>query len=347
MISFHITSGTIASGGLAEHRIREELLALRDAGHPSLVFGAPGLAEFGGADAGPARGRGPLAVFSGASLADRVMSAASKARPSVIHAHGWDAIRTGHAVAKDIGAPLVVEVIEPFARGRHDANVLSLADRIVTPAASVAAQLATLGGDTRRIVHLRGSLDHDDLAPAPGETIMLPADRDFLLVFAPLAEGNLDACLAGLDTAIASNARLHLLIMGHPIGKDALKAVSARGLVPRVTFGGHPPVAFLAEQMDRARGAFFAVPDPGAIEPYALLALASRTRLVAVESEYARALFADAAHYVGATDAIGLGAALLYAMKSPKRVGGIAGEDSGRAALGERLSAIYAEIARV
>lgn len=346
MISFHITSGTVAPGGLAEHRIREELLALRDAGHPSLVFGAPGLAEFGGADAAPARGRGPLAVFSGASVADRIKAAAAKARPSVLHAHGWDAIRTGHSVAKDLGAPLVVDVSEPFARGRHDANLLSAADRILTPAATVAQQISALGGDPRRVVHLRGALDRDDLAAAPGETIMLPTERDFLLVFAPLAEGNLDALLAGLDTAVASNARLHLLIMGHPIGKDALKAVSSRGLVPRVTFGGYPPMPFLAEQMDCARAAIFAVPDPGVIEPYALLALASRTRLVAVDGEHTRAHFGDAAHYVGASDAIGLGAALIGAMKAPKRVepGGEAA--AGRSALGERLSAIYAEVAR-
>jgi len=346
MISFHITSGTVAPGGLAEHRIREELLALQRAGHPSLVFGAPGLVEFGGAETAPARGRGPLAVFSGASLADRVMAAASKARPSVIHVHGWDAIRTGHSIAKDLGAPLVVDVSEPFARGRHDTNLVSVADRIVTPAASVAQQIAALGGDPRRVVHLRGSLDRYDLAAAPGETIMLPAERDFLLVFAPLAEGNLDVLLAGLDTAIASNARLHLLIMGHPIGKDALKAVSAKGLVLRVTFGGYPPMPFLAEQMDRARAALFAVPDPGAIEPYALLALASRTRLVAVESEQTRAFFGDAAHSVGPADAIGLGAALLGAMKAPKRVDAGVEERFGRAALGERLAAIYEEIAR-
>lgn len=345
MIAYHVVAATVAPGGPIEHRIREEVLALREAGHQPLLLGAPDLAEQIGAGATAARSRGPLSVFSGAGLADQLKDAAKKLRPEVIHAHGWDALRPAHTVAKDLGVSLVADFAEAPARGRYDAALAVLPDLALTPSASIASALAGVRGEAGGIRVCPGALDRADLSHAAVVTLMLPAEREFLIVFAPLADGHLDPLLAGLDTALASNAALHVLMMGQPIGADAMKAISARGLVPRVTFGGHAPLGFLSRLVDAARAILFAIPDPGVVEPYALLALSSRARIVATESAPARALLAGDAHYVGAGDAIGLGAALLQAMKAPKRDEAGLSAEYGRGALGERLLSAYRAVA--
>lgn len=345
MIAFHVVAGVVAPGGPIEHRIREEVLALRDAGHQPLLFGAPALAEQIGAGAIAMRSRGPLSVFAGTGLADQVKDAAKKLRPEIIHAHGWDALRPAHAVAKDLGVPLVADFAEAPARGRYDAALAVLPDLALTPAASVAQAVAALRGGDAGIRVCPGALDRADLSHTAAEPLMLPAGREFLLVFAPLADGHLEPLLAGLDTALAANGALHVLMMGQPIGADAMKAISARGLVSRVTFGGHPPLGFLSRLVDGARAILFAIPDPGVVEPYALLALSSRSRIVATESAPARGVLADHAQYVGPGDAIGLGAALIQAMKAPKRDEATLPLEFCREALGERLLSAYRTVA--
>jgi hypothetical protein len=345
MIAYHVVAAAVAPGGPVEHRIREEILSLREAGHQPLLIGAPALAEQIGAGAIAVRSRGPLSVFAGSGLADQVKDSAKKLRPELLHAHGWDALRPAHAVAKDLGVPLIADLVETPTRGRHDAALAALADLALTPAASVAQAIAALRGDAASTRVCPGALDRADLSHTAVEPLMLPAGREFLLVFAPLADGHLEPLLAGLDTALAANAALHVLMMGQPIGADAMKAISARGLVSRVTFGGHPPLGFLSRLVDGARAILFAIPDPGVVEPYALLALASQSRIVSTESAPARDVLADHAHYVGPSDAIGLGAALLQAMKAPKRDEARLSSEFSRAALGERLLSAYRSVA--
>jgi len=344
-VPYHLALGTLTPGSADVHRIREELLALALAGHQPLLFVTEPLAPIASVETVTISGRGPLGLFGAQSLRRDVLAAAAERPPSCLHAHGLAAIRAAHRIARELGVPLVGDVSSGAAEGHRDDGGIALADRIVTPVASLARRLES-GGRPGTVAHLAGSLDANDLPPAPPVLFRLPADRELLLAFAPLDEGDPNEILPALDAALAARPSLHLVILGEPIGATFMKAVSAHRMVPHVTFGGLPPLPAVARLYAEARGLLFALADPTVIEAHALLAVASGVPILAFATDDARALLGEEATYVARGAVPAFQGALVETLARGRRGGARLAARFRRASLAARLEELYAGLAR-
>ncbi len=339
-LPLHILLAPATPGSAEAHRVREEVLALAGAGHAPLLLAPAGLPPIEGVSSATISEGGPLGLFSGAKLRRQASDLSRHRTPTCVHAHGWGAVRAAQQIARDLGVALVCDVGDPLRPPRPEKGLLGSLDRIISCSASVVRQVAA---EVRpgHVVHIPGSLDPSDLPPAPAVPFRLPPGRDLLVVFAPLAEGDADSLLAALDAALSAHPALHLVLLGEPIGATFMKAVSAHRMVPRVTFGGLPPLSAAARLFDASRAIFFALPDPGLVEPYALLALSGGAPLLALPGDDARALFGGRALDAPEADASALGAALGRALASGRREPHAPAAEHQRPALAERLIRVY------
>ncbi len=344
-VPFYLALGTLTAGSADVHRIREQLLALALAGHRPLLFVAEPIAPIASVETVTISGGGPLGLFGGLSLRRSVLAAAAERPPSCLHAHGLVAIRAAHRIAREIGVPLVGDVSSGAGEGHRDDGGLALADRVVTPVASLARRLGS-GGRPGAVAHLPGSLDANDLPPAPPVLFRLPPDRELLLAFAPLDEGDPGEILPALDAALAARPALHLVILGEPIGAAFMKAVSAHRMVPHVTFGGLPPLPAVARLYAEARCVLVALEDPTVIEAHALLAVASGVPILAFATDDARALLGDAATYVARGAVPAFQGALVETLARGRRAATPPAARFRRSALAARLEELYAGLAR-
>jgi hypothetical protein len=338
---YHLALGTLTPGSADIHRIREELLALAVAGERPLLFVTEPLEPIPSVETVTVPGGGPLGLFESQNLRKEILAAAARRPPSCLHAHGHAALRKGHRLAREIGVPLVGDLL----RGgvdREDGGdrAVAAADRLVTPVASLARRLES-EARPGSVWHLPGSLDANDLPSAPPVPFRLPADRELLLAYAPLDEGDPNELLPALDAALAARPALHLVILGEPIGAPFMKAVSAHRMVPHVTFGGLPPLPAVARLYGEARGVLVALADPTAIEAHALLAAASGIPILALETDDARALLGEAARYAPRGAVPALQGALVETLARGPRPPAALPARFRRAALAARLQDLY------
>lgn len=342
---FHIAVGSFTAGSAEVHRIREEILALAGAGHDPLLVAPEGFPEMAGVETIRFPAPGVFGALSSSGPQRAIIRYARQRPPTCLHAHGWDAVKPAHHAARELRVPLVCDLHDAAARGRNDRSLLALADHVVASAASSGRRLAQsvrAGG----VTYVPGSLDLVDLPPAPPVAFRLPTDRDLLLVCAPLAEGDPDTLLAALDAALVARPALHLVLIGEPIGASFMKAVSAHRMVPRVTFGGLPPLSAAARLAAEARAMLIAIADPGVIEPYVLLAQAMDVAIVALDTVDAHAFLGDGARFAAEKDTAGLAESISSALAKERNAAPRVPPAFRRSALAERLIAVYADARR-
>jgi glycosyltransferase involved in cell wall biosynthesis len=340
---YHVAVGAFTAGSAEVHRIREEVLALVGAGHDPVLIVPESFPDVPGVRAARFAASGAFGLPTASGAPRTAQRLAQERRASCVHTHGWEAIRPGLQAAREIGVPLVCDLWDSEGRGRHDRSLLALADRVICSAASTARRL---GPSVRsgEAAHVPGAVETDDLPPSPPVAFRLPSERELLLVCAPLVEGDPDALLAALDAALTARPSLHLVLIGEPIGAGFMKAVSAHRMVPRVTFGGLPPLGAAARLAAGARAMLVALADPGHAEPYVLIARALGVSVVAYDTDDARALLGDGAAYA-AEEGAGLDAALAAAVAAGRRAAPGLPAAFRRPALAERLLAVYASLA--
>src|SRR5262245_694335 len=303
LVPFHIALGKLTPGSAEVHRIREEVLALSGGGHHPVLFRDHAAPAPPNVETVVLTGGGPMGLLGTQNLRKEVLAAAARRAPTCLHAHGAGSIRAAHKIAREIGVPLVGDVSEGARGGHREEAVSDLPHRLITPIASLARRLASEarpGG----VGHVPGALDGNDLPSAPTVLFRLPPNRELLLVYASLDDGEASALLPVLDATLGARPALHLVLLGEPIGAAFMKAVSAHRMVPRVTFGGLPPLPAVARLYAEARAVLVALDDPSQVEAHALLAVASGAPVLARDTEDARALFDDSAIYAPATEAV-------------------------------------------
>jgi hypothetical protein len=345
LVPFHIALGKLTPGSAEVHRIREEVLALSAAGHHPVLFRDHAAPAPPNVETVVLTGGGPMGLLGTQNLRKEVLAVAARRAPTCLHAHGAGSIRAAHKIAREIGVPLVGDVSEG-SRGIHrDEGVSDLPQRLITPIASLARRLAS-EARPGAVVHLPGALDGNDLPSAPPVLFRLPADRELLLVYASLDDGEASALLPVLDATLGARPALHLVLLGEPIGAAFMKAVSAHRMVPRVTFGGLPPLPAVARLYAEARAVLVALDDPSHVEAHALLAVATGAPILALDTEDARALFENAAVYAPRGETAALERSLAAIVSRGKAASASVAERYRRPALSARLQNLYADAAR-